>query len=96
MLTCRSRGVEIFFPFVNLPARKLEDYYKLIRHPLSLKGIAKRTRGIHGRAPPSGVTEFKTWDQFEAEFSFIWRNAYAYNEDGSELYNLAAELEVRR
>jgi len=54
----------------------------------------KRTKGIHGRAPPTGVTDFKTWDQFEEEISFIWRNAQDYNEDGSEMYNLAADFRV--
>ena len=92
---CYRRGLEVYSPFGNLPSRKLEDYYRLIRHPVSLKSIAKRTRGIHGRAPPSGITDFKTWDQYEEEFSYIWRNAKDYNEDGSDMYTLAIELEVR-
>lgn len=88
------RGLEIYTPFGNLPTRKLEDYYKVIRHPVSLKSVAKRTKGIHGRAPPSNVTDFKTWDAFEEEVSFIWRNAKVYNEDGSDMYNLAIDFEV--
>lgn len=90
------RGLGIYTPFGNLPTRKLEDYYKVIRHPVSLKSVAKRTKGIHGRAPPSNVTDFKTWDAFEEEVSFIWRNAREYNEDGSDMYNLANEFEVGR
>ncbi|EME44106.1 hypothetical protein DOTSEDRAFT_71790 [Dothistroma septosporum NZE10] len=86
-------GEPIFFPFVNLPSRKLEDYYKVIRHPVCLKMLQKRINGIHGRAPPTGVTDYKTWDAFEEETSFIWRNARDYNEDGSEMYKLAGELE---
>lgn len=54
----------------------------------------KRTKGIHGRAPPTGQTDFKTWDAFEAEMSFIWRNAKVYNEDESDMYRLAGEFEV--
>ena len=27
--------------------------------------------------------------------SFIWRNAKEYNEDGSDMFNLATEFEVR-
>ncbi|EMC95472.1 hypothetical protein BAUCODRAFT_578217 [Baudoinia panamericana UAMH 10762] len=87
-----EEGLEIYTPFANLPTRKLEDYYQLIKHPVSLKGVLKRTKGIHGRAPPTGVSDFKTWDAFEEEVSFIWRNAQEYNESGSEMFNLADEL----
>ena len=89
-----EEGLEIYSPFGNLPTRKLEDYYKLIRHPVSLKSVAKRAKGIHGRAPPTNITDFKTRDAFEEEVSFIWRNAQEYNEDGSEMFNLAAEFKV--
>ena len=78
-----------------LPSRKLEDYYKYIKHPVSLKSVQKRIRGQHGRDPPTGISDFKTWDAFEQEVSFIWRNARDYNEDGSDMYNLAGDLEVR-
>jgi hypothetical protein len=39
------------------------------------------------------MTDFKTWDAFENEISFIWRNAKDYNEDGSEMYTLANDFE---
>ncbi|KAK3720854.1 hypothetical protein LTR37_003517 [Vermiconidia calcicola] len=87
-----AEGLEVYSPFGNLPTRKLEDYYKVIRHPVSLKSVAKRARGQHGRAPPTGVTDFKTWDTFQDEVSFIWRNAQDYNEDGSDMYNLASDF----
>ncbi|KAK3621564.1 hypothetical protein LTR56_022739 [Elasticomyces elasticus] len=87
-----EEGLEIYSPFGNLPTRKLEDYYQVIRHPVSLKAVAKRCRGQHGRAPPSGVSDFKTWDAFEEEMGFIWRNAWEYNEEGSGMYNLANDF----
>lgn len=93
MLTTSS-GLEIYSPFGNLPTRKLEDYYKVIRHPVSLKSVLKRTKGIHGRAPPTNVTDFKNWDAYEDEMSFIWRNAKEYNEDESDMYKLAEDFEV--
>jgi hypothetical protein len=55
----------------------------------------KRCKGVHGRREFTGVTDFKTWDQFEEEVSFIWRNAKEFNEDGSEMFELAEEFEVR-
>lgn len=91
---CLHRGLEVFSPFANLPTRKLEDYYKVIRYPVSLKGTAKRIRGQHGRSPPTGITDFKHWDAFEEEVSWIWRNAQEYNEDESDMYALAGEFKV--
>ncbi|KAK5109818.1 hypothetical protein LTR62_006551 [Meristemomyces frigidus] len=87
-----SEGLEIYTPFTNLPSRKLEDYYQFTKHPVSIKGVGKRVRGVHGRAPPTNVTDFKTWDAFEEEVSFIWRNAQSYNEEGSDMYILADEF----
>ncbi|KXL41344.1 hypothetical protein M433DRAFT_139084 [Acidomyces richmondensis BFW] len=84
-----EEGLQIYTPFGNLPSRKLEDYYKVIRHPVSLRSILKRCHGQHGRHEVTGVTDFKTWDAFEEEISFIWRNAQEYNEDGSEMFLLA-------
>lgn len=87
-------SIEIFTPFVNLPSRRLEDYYKIIRHPVSLRSVEKRTNGIHGRKDTGGPSDFKSWNAFEEEVGLIWRNCREYNEDGSEMYELAGEFEV--
>jgi hypothetical protein len=73
----------------------LKDYYQLIKDPMSLAAIQKKVRGVVGREAPTGHTLFKTWDAFEDAFSLIWKNARIYNEDGSDIYNLSLELEVR-
>ena len=85
--------LEIFTPFVNLPPRNLADYYQVIKYPTSLKGLQRRVRGVQGRGPPTWVSEFKSWDSFSKEASYIWQNAREYNEDGSEIFDLAGELE---
>ncbi|KAF2650142.1 Bromodomain-containing protein [Lophiostoma macrostomum CBS 122681] len=85
--------LQIFQPFVNLPSRSLKDYYQLIKHPMSLSAVQKKVRGVVGREPPTGMTTLKSWQAFEDEMSLIWANARDYNEDGSDLYNLAGELE---
>jgi hypothetical protein len=72
----------------------LKDYYQVIPHPVSLKGLQKLVRGVHGRNEPTGVSEFKTWKSFEEEVECIWRNAWHYNEDGSDISILAKDLEV--
>lgn len=42
----------------------------------------------------NGVSEFKSWAALEEKASLLWRNAYYYNEEGSDIYELARELEV--
>jgi hypothetical protein len=83
-----------FEVFLNLPARSLKEYFNIITNPLSLKGLQKLVKGIHGRAPPTGVSEFKGWSAFEERASLLWVNAHYYNEENSEIYNLATELKV--
>lgn len=95
ILTPSSQGLQIFLPFQNLPSRSLKDYYQLIKDPMSLAAIQKKVRGVIGREAPTGHTLFKSWDAFEDAFSLIWKNARIYNEDGSDIYNLSLELEVR-
>lgn len=61
---------------------------------MSLKSAQKAVRGIKGRDPPTGTTFLKSWQAFKEEVSKIWQNARTYNEDGSDISELAGELEV--
>lgn len=83
-----------FEPFVYLPPRTLRDYYEVIAEPLSLKKLQKQVRGQHGRSEATYVSDFKGWVAFEDQASLIWKNAYHYNEDGSDIFAMAQELEV--
>ncbi|KAI9172167.1 Chromatin structure-remodeling complex subunit rsc1 [Paramyrothecium foliicola] len=82
-----------FEPFINLPPRALKDYYKIVTDPISLKKLQKIVKGVQGRGDPTGVSEFKTWAAFEEKSTLLWTNAYFYNEEDSEIYALAQELE---
>ncbi|KAI0517154.1 Bromodomain-containing protein [Xylaria bambusicola] len=82
-----------FEPFIYLPPRTLRDYYEVIAEPLSLKALQKQVRGQHGRLEATWVSDFKSWAAFEDQASLIWKNAYHYNEDGSEIFAMAQELE---
>ncbi|KAI0103450.1 Bromodomain-containing protein [Daldinia grandis] len=82
-----------FEPFIYLPPRSLRDYYEVIKEPLSLKALQKQVRGQHGRGGATYVTDFKSWATFEDQASLIWKNAYHYNEDGSDISLMAHELE---
>ena len=57
-----------------------------------MKTFQKRVKGQKNATP--GGSDFKTWGAFEEEASHMWRNAYHYNEDGSDIFALAKELEV--
>jgi hypothetical protein len=72
----------------------LKDYYEVIAEPLSLKGLQKQVRGQHGRSEATYISDFKGWAAFEDQASLIWKNAYHYNEDGSDIFVMAQELEV--
>ncbi|KPM37155.1 hypothetical protein AK830_g9405 [Neonectria ditissima] len=81
-----------FEPFINLPPRALKDYYKVISDPLSIKKLQKMVKGVHGRGETTGASDFKTWGAFAEKSKLLWKNAYFYNEEGSEIYTLAQEL----
>lgn len=68
----------------------------MISDPLSLKKLQKMVKGIQGRGDTTGVTEFKSWAHFEDKAKLLWENAYFFNEDTSEIYGVAQELEVSR
>lgn len=79
---------------MNLPPRSLRDYYRVITDPLSLKKLQKEVLGVQGRGDPTGVSDFKGWNALAERSKLLWNNAYFYNEEGSEIYDLAQELEV--
>lgn len=81
-------------PFLNRPSRELRDYYRVIKRPVCLRGVQKQVSGVKGRDKPTGVSQFKSWHAFEEETRNIWINARVYNEDGSEIFELANEFEV--
>ncbi|EAQ93473.1 hypothetical protein CHGG_01708 [Chaetomium globosum CBS 148.51] len=82
-----------FLDFINLPPRSYKDYFAVITSPLSLKGLQKLVKGIHGRQPATGVSDFKSWAVFEEKASLLWTNAHFYNEEGSPIHTLATELQ---
>jgi chromatin structure-remodeling complex subunit RSC4 len=88
-------GEEIAAPFINKPDKTMyKAYYDIIQHPVSLRGIQKRARGIGSKNNPMKKTAFPTWKSYEDEMGYIWSNARAFNEDGSEISILAGKLEV--
>jgi hypothetical protein len=87
--------IPAFGDFIDLPPRTLRDYYKVIPNPVSLRQIEKRVKGNRAKSDGTNVSDFKTWAAFEEEFSYIWKNAWHYNEDDSVISARARELQVR-
>lgn len=93
----RTSGEDVSYPFIGKPDRNLyRDYYEIIQHPVSLRSIQKRVRGTDSRKNSSKTTAYPTWQSFEEEVSYVWRNAREYNEDDSDISILAGVLEVSR
>ncbi|PHH67317.1 hypothetical protein CDD81_80 [Ophiocordyceps australis] len=94
MLRYSKADIEGYFePFQNLPPRSLKDYYKVIDDPMSLKKLQKMVKGIHGRNGATGVSVFKSWSAMAEKAKLLWTNAMYYNEEGSEIFELALELQ---
>jgi hypothetical protein len=71
--------------FLEKPPRKdYPDYYKTIKRPTGIMDVKR------------GVEKGKVidWETFAAEVGLIWTNAKDYNEDGSEINEMATDLEV--
>ncbi|EYB33578.1 hypothetical protein FG05_00752 [Fusarium graminearum] len=82
-----------FEAFINLPPRSLKEYYKVISDPMSLRKLQRAVKGMHGRGGSTGISDFKSWAAFEEKAKLLWTNAYFFNEEGSEIYSVAQELE---
>ncbi|SCN72749.1 uncharacterized protein FFM5_00496 [Fusarium fujikuroi] len=82
-----------FEAFINLPPRSLKEYFKVISDPMSIRKLQKAVKGFHGRGGSTGVSDFKSWAAFEEKAKLLWTNAYFYNEEGSEIYLVAQDLE---
>ncbi|KAM5467187.1 hypothetical protein MferCBS49748_004118 [Microsporum ferrugineum] len=93
-----ENGEEKFAPFINLPDKNLyKEYYDVIEHPVSLRGILRTVRGTDRRKSTSSKSKpsnpFRSWKAFTDEVSYLWNNARIFNEDESEIVVIAGELE---
>ncbi|KAJ3751098.1 SNF2-family ATP dependent chromatin remodeling factor snf21 [Lentinula detonsa] len=70
--------------FREVPDRRdYPDYYQLIRQPIALSQIRKRSQGNH----------YKDVAQYKADWRLMFSNARTYNQEGSWVYNDAEEME---
>lgn len=59
------------------------DYYQLIKQPIALSQIRKRSQGNY----------YKDVNQYKADWKLMFNNARTYNQEGSWVYNDAEEME---
>lgn len=51
-------------------------------------------KGIRSKKDITGMSDFNSWASFEEEAAITWKNACHYNEDGSEIYEQAKQMEA--
>ncbi|KAM3449505.1 hypothetical protein MY5147_009729 [Beauveria neobassiana] len=79
-----SDGALLVTPFEKLPDRAaLPDYYQTILNPIALDNIKKKAKR----------KKYNSVDRFLDDMNMMFENAKAYNEDQSEVYKAAAELQ---
>ncbi|KAJ3709458.1 SNF2 family N-terminal domain-containing protein [Lentinula raphanica] len=70
--------------FREVPDRRdYPDYYQLIKQPIALSQIRKRSQGNF----------YKDVSQYKADWKLMFNNARTYNQEGSWVYNDAEEME---
>jgi Transcription factor involved in chromatin remodeling, contains bromodomain len=96
-LMSRTSGEDVSYPFIGKPDRNLyRDYYEIqFNIPCPYGAFKREVRGTDSRKKfiPK-TTAYPTWQSFEEEVSYVWRNAREYNEDDSDISILAGVLEV--
>lgn len=71
-------------PFERLPDKGVEkDYYVVIKNPIALDGIKRNYKR----------KKYGSIEQVMADLDLLFENAKAYNEEGSEVYEDAVELQ---
>ena len=60
---------------------------------MCLRKLQKSANGQRGHEPPQPNTLLKSWDEFQQRAELIWNNAREYNEEGSEIVEMAEQLE---
>jgi len=79
--------------FIELPKASLKDYYETIKEPISIRVLQKMVTGAM-QGSSTGTSEFKSWAALEEKASLLWKNAFQYNQDGSDIFKQAEELRV--
>ncbi|KAJ1680041.1 hypothetical protein EV182_000801 [Spiromyces aspiralis] len=80
-----SDGEDLAEVFMDLPNRdEYPEYYEVIPYPMALN-VVRRKIGVG----------YHSLGNFEIDMIWIFHNATFFNEQGSEIYNNAIELETR-
>jgi hypothetical protein len=78
-----AEDVDAFLEPVDWKGLGLDDYPEVVKHPMDLKTLSNKLK----------KGEYKRAEEFFAELDRIWTNCQAYNQPGSDLYNVAIRLQ---
>ena len=77
-------GELLVLPFEKVPDKAANsDYYKIITNPIALDNIKRKAKR----------KKYKNVDQVLADLELMFENAKTYNEEGSDVYDAAVELQ---
>ncbi|KAL2104938.1 hypothetical protein VUR80DRAFT_9306 [Thermomyces stellatus] len=77
-------GDPLIYPFEKLPDKQANpDYYDVIAQPMALDNIKKKAKR----------KKYRNVDHLLADINTMFENAKLYNEDGSDLFEAAVELQ---
>jgi len=72
-----------FLEPVNWKELKLVTYPKMIKNPMDLGTVEKKL----------GDSKYETTEDFRRDVDQIWQNAHIFNQEGSEIYDVASLLQ---
>ena len=78
-----AEDVDAFLEPVDWKGLGLDDYPEVVKSPMDLKTLGNKLK----------KNDYKRAEEFFAELDRIWTNCQAYNQPGSDLYNVAVRLQ---
>ena len=76
-------GAAVFMDPVDWKALELPDYPMIVKKPMDLGTIEKKL----------AKSKYATVQNFIADVALVWNNAKLYNEEGSDIHELAVQLD---
>jgi len=71
----------------------LTDYLKVVKEPMDLGTVAERLVSQSYAAQSAGQSD-RGWDAFRRDVLLVFKNAMAYNQEGSEIHDWARQLKA--
>jgi len=80
----RAPAAAPFLTPVDWKALKLPTYPKIVKHPMDLGTVEQKL----------GAGKYSSVSDFSADVNQVWDNAHAFNQEGSDIFDAAAQLRM--